>query len=76
MKNIFSCFTRPRLDTQNKLADTTSKKGLNGQNHSSSDSHHHITIPLPAKYLDTEKTSIKHDATKNHSGQSELPEQR
>ena len=24
------------------------KKGLNGQNHSTSDSHHHITIPLPA----------------------------
>ena len=26
------------------------KKGLNGQNHSSSDSHHHIKIPLPAKF--------------------------
>ena len=35
-----------------------------------------ITIPFPTKYLDTEKTSLKHDATKNHSGQSELPEQR
>ena len=46
---------------------------MNGQNHSWSDSHHHITIPLTAKYLDTEKTSLKHDATKNHSGQSELP---
>ena len=26
------------------------KKDLNGQNHSSSDSHHHIKIPLPAKF--------------------------
>ena len=26
------------------------KKGLNGQNHSSSDSYHHIKIPLPAKF--------------------------
>ena len=26
------------------------QKGLNGQNHSSSDSHHHIKIPLPAKF--------------------------
>ena len=26
------------------------KKGLNGQNQSSSDSHHHIKIPLPAKF--------------------------
>ena len=27
------------------------KKGLNGQNQSSSDYHHHIKIPLPAKFL-------------------------
>ena len=27
------------------------KKGLNDQNHSSSDSHHHIKIPLPAQFI-------------------------
>ena len=73
--SLFHKFSfRHTKQTSKNVADTTFTKGLNGQNHSSSDSHDHITISLPAKYLYTEKTNLKHGATKNHSGQSELPE--